>query len=1081
MDPFVDQLARMCRSCPTRAKWVFVPSHATGRTLGDRLVLAGTDWANLRFVTPFDIAVRMGAPFLVERGINPSEEGLGPALIMRLLLGLDADRAAYFRPLAHQPPMALALWTTLRELRLAGVRAASLSGIAFASTPKRDELQALLDAYESFLHEHQRGDMATIYEEAIQHPDWCPIQPPHCWTELPDAIWPPLARRLIDTMPGERIVPDAFDLPGAAMPRRLAIAPVNRLSPPASAPLAFLMAPQPVPAPASAAPPSKPRAGGRAARAGSAVAADTRQLSLLDAEPAFVELSAVGHRPDQRLGAGGPDLFHAGSAEAEVEEVFRRVLTVGTRLDDVEIVCASASYATLIWEKALRHDWPITLSGGVPAALTRPGRALIALADWIEDDFSAGLLRRLLQSGDIRLPDDMELAPARAARMLVRAQAAWGRDTYRLSLGRLAKAARTRAERDDLMAEERERLRHRAAQADALAAWIASLIDAIPMPDRATGQIDLQALAAPARRFVADCASRASALDVAAATSLASAIEELQALGKFRCTLEQALRFLRERVDRVAIGADRARPGHLHVSTLPQAGFAHRRRVFVVGLEEGRVFPSPFEDPILLDIERSAIHPGLAQSNDRTDEAVMSALARLAAVSARPDVSITLSYSCRDTREFRPTYASWLMLQAYRVVSGDPRASYKMLHDALGPPVSCVPPTAGAATDLSRWWLAGVTRAGAAAREAVLGHYRWLAAGVRAEDARRSDRFTEYDGHVPAAGAVLDPCGAGAVVSATQLEEAAQCPFRFFLRRGLQIDAIDSGDRDRDAWLDPLIRGSLLHDLYADLLRRCRDEHRRATLPGDADWLRARGEEALATLAREMPPPSAEIHDRESRAFLDDLMLFVTAEAQLSPDREPVAFEVAFGRSGISVHEGVSGTDAEPLAQADPIEVDLGGGLGFRLAGRIDRIDRIGPSTFEIIDYKTGGYWEKDWQGTFAGGTRLQHALYGLAALALLKRQDANARVIGAHYYFSSGRGHQERKTIPAPAPAMIARVLGDLRQVIAAGVFVHARDEGACKWCDFGQACGVEAPVRAAAKVTDAALGPYLRLVAHD
>jgi hypothetical protein len=31
---------------------------------------------------PF-IALRMGAPFLVERGIAASEEGLGPALVMR--------------------------------------------------------------------------------------------------------------------------------------------------------------------------------------------------------------------------------------------------------------------------------------------------------------------------------------------------------------------------------------------------------------------------------------------------------------------------------------------------------------------------------------------------------------------------------------------------------------------------------------------------------------------------------------------------------------------------------------------------------------------------------------------------------------------------------------------------------------------------------------------------------------------------------------------------------------------------------------------------------------------------------------
>src|SRR5579871_1814962 len=122
---FIAQLKRLCAEHPTRAKWVFAPGHAAGRTIGDRLVLDGVTWANLRFVTPLDIALRMGAPFLVERGVNPSEEGLGPALVMRLLLQLP-DEMTYFRPLADQPQMAMALWATLRELRMAGVRAADL-------------------------------------------------------------------------------------------------------------------------------------------------------------------------------------------------------------------------------------------------------------------------------------------------------------------------------------------------------------------------------------------------------------------------------------------------------------------------------------------------------------------------------------------------------------------------------------------------------------------------------------------------------------------------------------------------------------------------------------------------------------------------------------------------------------------------------------------------------------------------------------------------------------------------------------------------------------------------------------------
>src|ERR1700720_2222100 len=159
MEPFVDQLKTLCASYPTRTKWVFVPTHPIGRTLADRLVLEGTDWANLRFVTPLDVALRMGAPFLVERGIDPSEEGLGPALIMRLLLDLP-EPDGYFRALADQPTMAQALWSTVRELRMAGVRSNDLQADSFESPAKHAELRALFVAYERHLEREHRGDMA---------------------------------------------------------------------------------------------------------------------------------------------------------------------------------------------------------------------------------------------------------------------------------------------------------------------------------------------------------------------------------------------------------------------------------------------------------------------------------------------------------------------------------------------------------------------------------------------------------------------------------------------------------------------------------------------------------------------------------------------------------------------------------------------------------------------------------------------------------------------------------------------------------------------------------------------------------
>jgi ATP-dependent helicase/nuclease subunit B len=147
----------------------------------------------------------------------------------------------------------------------------------------------------------------------------------------------------------------------------------------------------------------------------------------------------------------------------------------------------------------------------------------------------------------------------------------------------------------------------------------------------------------------------------------------------------------------------------------------------------------------------------------------------------------------------------------------------------------------------------------------------------------------------------------------------------------------------------------------------------------------------------------------------------------------------------------------------------------------VDRIDRLADGRFEILDYKTGGFWPDKWRGTFAGGRRLQHALYGLAAIELLKRCEKKPVIAGAQYYFSSAKGRQERKVIPVAEPALVGRLLEDLREVITSGLFVHAPDEDDCRFCHYGPACGAGAAKRAKGKLADPALGPYRRLAAYE
>ena len=444
------------------------------------------------------------------------------------------------------------------------------------------------------------------------------------------------------------------------------------------------------------------------------------------------------------------------------------------------------------------------------------------------------------------------------------------------------------------------------------------------------GNVMLSDAVSAALGFLDSAAATASAVDHLAASSLREAVGELRSLGTFSCSLPTALRFIRERAEGQTIGADRPRPGHLHVSSLRQFGYAGRPVAFVVGLEEGRVFPSAVEDPVLLDAERAGdlSHAAAIDRPDRRSGVVrpLEAAPALRLLDRRirlePRRPSQLSHSCRDLREYRETYPSWLMLQAFRIKSNDASLSYPDLAKALGAPVSIVPADPGRALTDAGWWLSHLKSSGSKGQPAVLAQFSPLARGLHAEEQRASQAFTEFDGHVPEAGKVLDPCEVARPVSPTQLEAAAECAFRHFLQRGLGVSALDEREKDGDVWLDPGTRGSELHDLYAAMLRR----NRKAAVPlhakKDLAWLLDRGKARLEELRVEMPPPSEEVFDRECRDFLADLELFLLEECDREPTRTPVGLEVSFG---YAIDEDENG-EREALAQAEPIVVDLGEG-----------------------------------------------------------------------------------------------------------------------------------------------------------
>jgi ATP-dependent helicase/nuclease subunit B len=460
----------------------------------------------------------------------------------------------------------------------------------------------------------------------------------------------------------------------------------------------------------------------------------------------------------------------------------------------------------------------------------------------------------------------------------------------------------------------------------------------------------------------------------------------------------------------------------------------------------------------------------LRTSEDRVGEALYRIVSRLGSLGGQ----VCLSYSCRDLRQARATFPSWVLLQAVRVLKPGEEWTYDRLLEELGEPVSAVPAEAGQALSDAGWWLAGLRRADASALPAVREGFPALAQGAAAEAARASETFTAYDGLVPEAGLRLDPRVSGTVVSPTSLEDLAKCPFRYFLQRALGLDPIDDSEPNPDVWLDPMTRGSILHELYAAIMREIRDKKEAPDPAHHGARLRGLGEQALATQRALVPPPSEGVFEREARELQTDLALFLKFEAEDHRQRRPLGFEVAFGGA----------TEGEALGRREPVTIDLGDGLRFKLRGRMDRIDRLADGTYEVVDYKTGSaFLPGGLDATFAGGRQLQHALYALAAAELLRERDGQARVVGS-YYFPTTRGRRERQVRPASTQAQAVAVLRDLFDLLAAGAFVHSPHDEDCRFCEFGRACGPRAAERANAKIDNTdndALEAYRRLSTHE
>lgn len=515
------------------------------------------------------------------------------------------------------------------------------------------------------------------------------------------------------------------------------------------------------------------------------------------------------------------------------------------------------------------------------------------------------------------------------------------------------------------------------------------------------------------------------------------------------------------------------RYGRVFVGRPEQARGRRFDVVFVPGLAE-RIFPQKHrQDPLLLDAARRSLNagaagePGLPTRDDRVARERL--LLQIAAGAAAR--RLYLSYPRLSVADSRPRVPSFYALDVERALTGKV-PDYRDFERAAGGRASArldwpAPADPDDAVDDAEHDLAVL---GPLLRREVdgdvTGRARYLLQlnpGLRrslvARWARWRRPWSRYDGlHglTSESLAALAPYRLSRKpYSVSALQRFAVCPYQFLLAAIYRLEP--RPDLQPLERMEPLTRGSLFHEVQAELLRELwrqraapiTHENLRgaeAALDAVLDRVAARYREALA-------PAIDRVWSDEVETLRIDLKGWLQNLAEEGAEWVPLHAEFGFGFAG--------GDGRDEKSVPEPVTLDG----RWLLHGVVDFIEsRAGEEStgaLRVTDHKTGRNRHPD-RIVVRGGEVLQPVLYALAVEQALGRPVEESRLffctVGGSFSTRPVRlGDDERRRG--------IEVLEIVDRAVEAGSLLPAPREGACNWCDFKTVCGPWEEVRSGRK----------------
>jgi ATP-dependent helicase/nuclease subunit B len=736
-------------------------------------------------------------------------------------------------------------------------------------------------------------------------------------------------------------------------------------------------------------------------------------------------------------------LFHAYGETNEVKEVLRRIIKDQFLFDEVMIsYTVQEPYVQIFYNLSQQFNIHMTFGEGIGIKNSRPGRLFFGLLEWIENNYDVSLLISLINNGDFRVDDEKAPSNSTIIALLRNAGIGWGRERYSQQFAKLTQSYEEKVSE----AQEQDK-KEKSIRLLENAKWLQEFMEKVfvLLPEEISNRVDYAAFLRGVTGIVEAFSNITGDIDGAAKKIIIDELSVMSVAANEEMSIEEAIKRLEDLVSGIRVGRSNPKPGAIHVTGYRQGLWVFRENTFVVGLDAHK-FPGQLrEDPILLDVERQNLGLGFLQRKYQVRENLYDMVHLLSALPG----NVTLSYSSFDTVDNRDVFPSPLLLQYYRLKTGEKTKDYSQLLQSLTDKKAFVPKNLTDVLDPNEYWL-NINFAAGGIKEperALVACYRHWENGLKAWEARINHLYTSYDGLISGNDSLDPRKNHKLVLSATQFEDLAKCPFAYFLKYILRISPPEELAFDPGVWLDAAERGSLLHSIFEQFYKKIIDKKEKPQLGKHQALMYEIASELLSKQKELLPPPSSVIFELESREIQDSCRVFLASEEEGCTGADPRFFELSFG---------VNAEEIPGLGHVGPVYLELPNGEGLYLRGRIDRVDQVGDQVFRVLDYKSGSTYVFEEGKPFQRGSQLQHTLYAMAAEKILSQYGSytSPRVEEGVYVFPTLKGEGQRIVRKYHLREKLLEVIEVLCNILHDGAFIMSFEDKHCKFCDYPEVC---------------------------